>query len=169
MDGRFVANNPHGLPYCSERELDSTLIPPWSQTHGPSRRANSYHCSTRELDSVLARPPLPSKDLLLAYVRCRSFPHASVLSCLCNKCGSKECTPPPPPSGNRDGVVILQSWAGFEAYTIARLPQLERLDGKEITRTDRIKAQQRLPALRKEIPLLAQKVTSSVAAMCRSM
>ncbi|CAM9558077.1 unnamed protein product, partial [Ectocarpus sp. 6 AP-2014] len=51
-----------------------------------------------------------------------------------------------------------QSWAGFEAYTIARLPQLERLDGKEITRTDRIKAQQRLPALRKEIPLLAQEV-----------
>ncbi|CAN0527067.1 unnamed protein product, partial [Ectocarpus sp. 12 AP-2014] len=53
-----------------------------------------------------------------------------------------------------------QSWAGFEAYTIARLPQLERLDGKEITRTDRIKALQRLPALRKEIPLLAQEVTS---------
>ncbi|CAM9290157.1 unnamed protein product, partial [Ectocarpus sp. 4 AP-2014] len=49
-----------------------------------------------------------------------------------------------------------QSWAGFQAYTIARLPQLERLDGKEITRTDRIKALQRLPALRKEIPLLAQ-------------
>lgn len=41
---------------------------------------------------------------------------------------------------------------------IARLPQLERLDGKEITRTDRIKAQQRLPALREEIAPLAQEV-----------
>lgn len=42
---------------------------------------------------------------------------------------------------------------------IARLPQLERLDGKEVTRTDRIKAQQRLPALRAEIGLLAQQVS----------
>lgn len=41
---------------------------------------------------------------------------------------------------------------------IARLPQLERLDGKEITRTDRIKAQQRLPALREEIVPLAEEV-----------
>lgn len=63
--------------------------------------------------------------------------------------------------------MILQSWAGFEAYTIARLPQLERLDGKEITRTDRIKALQRLPALCKEIPLLAQEVTSFATAICR--
>ncbi|CAM9108742.1 unnamed protein product, partial [Hapterophycus canaliculatus] len=51
-----------------------------------------------------------------------------------------------------------QSWAGFEAYVIARLPQLERLDGKEITRTDRIKAQQQLPALLEEIPPLAEEV-----------
>lgn len=41
---------------------------------------------------------------------------------------------------------------------IARLPQLERLDGKEITRTGRMKAQQRLPALREEIIPLAQEV-----------
>eukprot|EP00752_Nemacystus_decipiens_P004237 g3870.t1 len=51
-----------------------------------------------------------------------------------------------------------QSWPGFEAYVIARLPQLERLDGKEITRTARIKAQQRLPALREEIKPLADEV-----------
>ncbi|CAM9674449.1 unnamed protein product [Scytosiphon promiscuus] len=51
-----------------------------------------------------------------------------------------------------------QAWAGFEAYVIARLPQLERLDGKEITRTDRIKAQQRLPALVEEITPLADEV-----------
>eukprot|EP00904_Undaria_pinnatifida_P003850 jgi/Undpi1/13466/HiC_scaffold_8.g03125.m1 len=51
-----------------------------------------------------------------------------------------------------------QSWEGFEAYVIARLPQLERLDGKEVTRTDRIKAQQSLPALRMEIGPLAQEV-----------
>lgn len=51
-----------------------------------------------------------------------------------------------------------KSWAGFEAYVIARLPQLERLDGKEITRTARIKAQQRLPALREEIVPLAEEV-----------
>ena len=42
---------------------------------------------------------------------------------------------------------------------IARLPQLERLDGKEVTRTDRIKAQQRLPSLRMEIGPLAQQVS----------
>eukprot|EP00903_Cladosiphon_okamuranus_P014368 g13339.t1 len=51
-----------------------------------------------------------------------------------------------------------QSWSGFEAYVIARLPQLERLDGKEITRTARIKAQQRLPTLREEIIPLAEEV-----------
>lgn len=44
---------------------------------------------------------------------------------------------------------------------IARLPQLDRLDGKEITRTDRIKAQQRLPALLEEITPLAEEVCSA--------
>ena len=55
-------------------------------------------------------------------------------------------------------IIVWKSWAGFEAYVIARLPQLERLDGKEITRTARIKAQQRLPALRREIVPLAGEV-----------
>lgn len=60
-----------------------------------------------------------------------------------------------------------KSWPGFESYVIARLPQLERLDGKEITRTDRIKAQQRLPALREEIVPLAEEVRASMLCSLR--
>lgn len=39
------------------------------------------------------------------------------------------------------------NWEGFNAYIIASLPQLTRLDGKDITRTDRIKANQELSYL----------------------
>lgn len=52
----------------------------------------------------------------------------------------------------------FQAWDGFESYVIARLPQLERLDGKEITRTVRIRAEQRLPACCAELPTLAEEV-----------
>jgi protein TilB len=39
------------------------------------------------------------------------------------------------------------NWPGFEAFVIAKLPQLHNLDGKEITRSMQIRARQQLPAL----------------------
>jgi len=43
----------------------------------------------------------------------------------------------------------------YRDYVIATLPQLSRLDGTEITRTERIKAMQRLPELAKQLKQLA--------------
>ena len=40
--------------------------------------------------------------------------------------------------------------SGFRDYVIATLPQLEKLDGTEVMRTERIKALQRLPELERE-------------------
>ena len=45
--------------------------------------------------------------------------------------------------------------SGWKDYVVGTLPQLERLDGVEITRTERIKALQRLPDLERELALLA--------------
>ena len=39
------------------------------------------------------------------------------------------------------------NWDGFADYVIAKLPQLQTLDGKEITRSMRIIASQKLPIL----------------------
>jgi protein TilB len=39
------------------------------------------------------------------------------------------------------------NWEGFNNYVIASLPQLQLLDGKEIHRSDRIKALQVFPRL----------------------
>ena len=58
--------------------------------------------------------------------------------------------------------MLQSSWPGFELYVIARLPQLERLDGKEITRTDRIRAVQQLPSLCQELAPLAEEVRGSI-------
>jgi len=48
------------------------------------------------------------------------------------------------------------NWEGFVSYVIARLPQLETLDGTSITRSMRIIAQQKLPQLEKELQQLAK-------------
>ena len=54
------------------------------------------------------------------------------------------------------GNPCVQYWeSGYRDYVIATLPQLSRLDGTEITRTERIKAMQRLPELEKELRHLA--------------
>ena len=50
-----------------------------------------------------------------------------------------------------------QDWKGFKPYVIARLPQLDALDGTEITRSMRITAEQQLPALVHELRQLAEK------------
>jgi protein TilB len=46
-------------------------------------------------------------------------------------------------------------WPGFESYVIAKLPQIDTLDGKEITRSMRIIATQKLPHLESELRQLA--------------
>jgi hypothetical protein len=38
-------------------------------------------------------------------------------------------------------------WENFKYYMIAKLPQLQHLDGTEITRSMQIQARQKLPAL----------------------
>jgi protein TilB len=45
------------------------------------------------------------------------------------------------------------NWPNFQYYVIAQLPQLLSLDGKEITKTMRIKARQMLPQLEVSTPL----------------
>ncbi len=45
--------------------------------------------------------------------------------------------------------------SGYRDYVIATLPQLEKLDGTEVTRAERIKAMQRLPELERALKLLA--------------
>ena len=47
-------------------------------------------------------------------------------------------------------------WDGCRAFVAAVLPALEQLDGKKITRSERIVAQQRLPALLRELRTKAQ-------------
>jgi len=48
-------------------------------------------------------------------------------------------------------------WPGFQRFMIASLIHLEFLDGKEITRTERILASQEYPQLLKELRILAEK------------
>lgn len=49
------------------------------------------------------------------------------------------------------------NWPGFESYVIAKLPQLHSLDGKEISRSMQITANQKLPQLEEELIELAAK------------
>jgi len=49
-------------------------------------------------------------------------------------------------------------WDGCREFVCAVLEQLKSMDGKEITRTERIVAQQKLPVLLKELRLKAQEV-----------
>ena len=46
--------------------------------------------------------------------------------------------------------------SGYRDYVIGTLPQLTHLDGKEIAKSERIKALQRLDALERELKPLAQ-------------
>lgn len=48
-----------------------------------------------------------------------------------------------------------KGWSGCRPYVIARLPQLENLDGKEVVRSERIAARQRLSTLTAELRELA--------------
>eukprot|EP00953_Heterococcus_sp_UTEX-ZZ885_P003407 2370-Heterococcus_DN1.PRE.3 len=57
------------------------------------------------------------------------------------------------------GNPAQSDWPGFSSYVIACLPQLERLDGKEITRSMRITAQQQLPQLQEQLQKLAVQVS----------
>eukprot|EP00566_Odontella_aurita_P014522 CAMPEP_0113535912 /NCGR_PEP_ID=MMETSP0015_2-20120614/5969_1 /TAXON_ID=2838 /ORGANISM="Odontella" /LENGTH=527 /DNA_ID=CAMNT_0000435219 /DNA_START=323 /DNA_END=1906 /DNA_ORIENTATION=+ /assembly_acc=CAM_ASM_000160 len=50
----------------------------------------------------------------------------------------------------------IKGWAGCRPYVIARLPQLESLDGKEVARSERIAARQRLSKLTSELCGLVQ-------------
>ncbi|ETV94944.1 hypothetical protein, variant 3 [Aphanomyces invadans] len=45
-------------------------------------------------------------------------------------------------------------WDNFSHYVIASLPQLQQLDGKDITKSDRIKALQKLPVFNRELAAL---------------
>ncbi len=49
-----------------------------------------------------------------------------------------------------------RGWNGCRAYIVARLPNLQYLDGKIIKRSERILAQQQLPSLTSELYLLVQ-------------
>jgi len=56
------------------------------------------------------------------------------------------------------------NWPGFEPYVIAKIPQLQTLDGKEITRSMRIRAEQQLLELEAELDVLAEKRRAEKAA-----
>jgi len=56
------------------------------------------------------------------------------------------------------------NWPGFKNYVIARLPQLQFLDGEAITRSMQIVAKQQLPKLAVELRSLAQEKRDEKAA-----
>ncbi len=49
-----------------------------------------------------------------------------------------------------------ESWKGMRDYIVARIPQLRRLNGNDVLKSERIKAQQMLPMLEKELAGLAK-------------
>mmetsp|Transcript_31026 Transcript_31026/g.81154 ORF Transcript_31026/g.81154 Transcript_31026/m.81154 type:complete len:456 (-) Transcript_31026:153-1520(-) len=54
------------------------------------------------------------------------------------------------------GNPLTAHWeSGYRDYVVATLPQLTKLDGTDISRTERIKAMQRLPELERELASLA--------------
>ncbi|OQR87774.1 hypothetical protein ACHHYP_18021 [Achlya hypogyna] len=64
------------------------------------------------------------------------------------------------------GNPAQSDWPGFASYVVASLPRLQMLDGKDITRSERILALQKLPALRAELAALAgAKTTRDLADM----
>jgi len=69
-----------------------------------------------------------------------------------NKIGAKKVNS----GGGGDGKAV-KGWSGCRPYIIARLPNLQILDGKQITRSERILANQKLSALIQELDVLAAK------------
>ncbi|KAA0157371.1 hypothetical protein FNF28_06525 [Cafeteria roenbergensis] len=59
-------------------------------------------------------------------------------------------------------------WKGFRPYVLAKVPQLERLDGDDVTRSERIRAVQQLPQLEAELATLASARAESKAAEARA-
>ncbi|CAK4071219.1 unnamed protein product [Aphanomyces euteiches] len=55
------------------------------------------------------------------------------------------------------GNPAQSDWENFNHYVIASLPRLQQLDGKEITKSDRIKAMQKFPVLQRELRALIAK------------
>lgn len=64
------------------------------------------------------------------------------------------------------GNPCAQHWeSGYRDYVVATLPQLESLDGVAVTRSERIKALQRLPQLQEELKGLAVSARERKAAL----
>lgn len=59
------------------------------------------------------------------------------------------------------------NWPGFESYVIAKLPQLELLDGKEITKSMQIIAKQKLPLLEEELEILSAQKRLEKSELCK--
>lgn len=49
----------------------------------------------------------------------------------------------------------LTSWPGYKDYIIARVPQLKRLDGEDVTKSQQLQAKQRLKQLQAELKIAA--------------
>lgn len=62
------------------------------------------------------------------------------------------------------GNPAAEQWGGYRPFVVAALPQLAALDGREVTRTERLLAAQRLPALRAELRALAAAGAGGAAA-----
>lgn len=65
------------------------------------------------------------------------------------------------------GNPCQSNWPGFTSYIIARLPQLQTLDGTEVTRSMQITARQKLPQLEQELQQLAAVVREEKAEKAR--
>lgn len=62
------------------------------------------------------------------------------------------------------GNPACANWEQHNLYVIAKLPQLKVFDGTEITKSMQIKAKQALPAMEKELAILARKCSDEKAA-----
>lgn len=99
---------------------------------------------------------------------CRSLEELFLLGNPCmgleeNGGGGGGCSIPGTNVGGNDNAAASMSlqkqqigWKGCRAYIVARLPNLQYLDGKEIKRSERILAMQQLPALTTELHSLAE-------------
>lgn len=63
------------------------------------------------------------------------------------------------------GNPAMSHWeCGYRDYVVATLPQIDKFDGTDVTRAERIKAMQRLPELERELRLLAPMAAERKAA-----
>ena len=49
----------------------------------------------------------------------------------------------------------LTSWPGYKDYIVARVPQLKRLDGEDVTKSQQLQAKQKLKQLQAELKIAA--------------